>query len=139
MTTFKRLIVVPAVLAALLLSSTHLLAKDLPAAAPDEKPRTQVEEIKPLLLQAIDAPDGRARGRLVGRLADAITAKFKGTSPILIDVDTEKRYAQAGCRRLKVTVWQEGVLLPGAAAPRRQTIEVGLNYCRDGRPPASLQ
>jgi hypothetical protein len=30
------------------------------------------------------------------------------------------------------------VLLPGAKAPRKQTIEFGLNYCLDGMPPKSL-
>ena len=28
--------------------------------------------------------------------------------------------------------------LPGSATPRKQTFELGLNYCRDGAPPMSL-
>lgn len=135
MRAFKPIWIAPACLAALLVSSLSAFAAEPPA----DVVRMPVEEIKPLLFKAIDAPDGRARGRLAGPLADAITARFKGTSPILVDVDTEKRYEQPGCRRLKITVWQEGVLLPGAAAPRRQTIEVGLNFCRDGLPPSSLK
>ncbi len=103
--------------------------------APD--PRTPVPDVRPLLLTAIDAPDGRAQGVLNGPLADALTDRFKATSPIHIDVSTEQRYAQEGCRRLKVTFRQEGVALPGAAAPRRQTVDFRLNYCRDGRPPRS--
>lgn len=100
--------------------------------------RIPVQDARPLLIAAIDAPSGEAHGMLVGEIADAVTQRFKGTSPIYIDVTTERRYAQAGCRRLKVRFWQDGVQLPGAPAPRRQTIDFGINYCRDGQPPKSL-
>lgn len=91
------------------------------------------------MMAALNAPDGVALGVLTGATADAITQKFKSSTPIFIDVTTQKRYAQAGCGRLKVLFWQDGVLLPGAAAPRKQTIEFGINYCRDGLPPRSLK
>ena len=100
--------------------------------------RTPVQDARPLLIAAIDAPTGEAHGMLVGEIADAITQRFKGTSPIYIDVTTERRYAQPGCRRLKVRFWQDGVQLPGVPAPRRQTVDFGINYCRDGQPPKSL-
>lgn len=100
--------------------------------------RASVQDARPLLIAAIDAPTGEAHGMLVGEIADAITQRFKGTSPIYIDVTTERRYAQPGCRRLKVRFWQDGVQLPGVPAPRRQTIDFGINYCRDGQPPKSL-
>ena len=100
--------------------------------------RIPVQDARPLLIAAIDAPGGAARGMLVGEIANAITQRFKGTSPIYIDVTTERRYAQAGCRRLKVRFWQDGVQLPGVPTPRRQTIDFGINYCRDGQPPKSL-
>ena len=100
--------------------------------------RTPVQDARPLLITAIDAPTGQAHGMLVGEIADAVTQRFKGTSPIYIDVTTERRYAQPGCRRLKVRFWQDGVQLPGVPAPRRQTIDFGINYCRDGQPPKSL-
>ena len=100
--------------------------------------RTPVQNARPLLIAAIDAPTGQAHGMLVGEIADAVTQRFKGTSPIYIDVTTERRYAQPGCRRLKVRFWQDGVQLPGVPAPRRQTIDFGINYCRDGQPPKSL-
>lgn len=105
------------------------------AAAQD---RTPVQDARRLLIAAIDAADGQSRGVLVGEIANAITQRFKGTSPIFIDVATERRYAQAGCSRLKVRFWQDGVQLPGAPMPRRQTIDFGINYCRDGQPPKSL-
>ena len=92
-----------------------------------------------LMLGALQATDGQAHGVLTGEMADAITRRFGATSPILIDVTTEKHYAQPGCSRLKVTFWQDGVLLPGATTPRRQTMDFGINYCLDGRPPQSLK
>ncbi len=84
-----------------------------------------------------------AQAVLVGEVADAISKRFNATTPIYIDVSTEKRYAQPGCSRLNVRFWQDGVQLPnygagGAQAPRRQTIDFGINYCRDGQPPRSL-
>jgi hypothetical protein len=101
--------------------------------------RVAVTDARSLLIAAIDAPDGEARGVLTGQLADAITQRFKATTPIYIDVGTERRYAQVGCRRLKVRFWQDGVQLPGVPAPRRQTVDFGINYCRDGLPPKSLK
>jgi hypothetical protein len=98
----------------------------------------QVKDAKILLVAAIDAPTGQAQGVLVGEIADAITQRFKGATPIYIDVTTERRYAQPGCSRLNVRFWQDGVQLPGVPAPRRQTIDFGINYCRDGQPPSSL-
>lgn len=100
--------------------------------------RVSVYDARSLLVAAIDAVDGQAHGALTGEIADAITQRFKGSTPIYIDVSTERRYAQAGCSRLKVHFWQDGVQLPGASAPRRQTIDFGINYCRDGLPPKSL-
>jgi len=107
------------------------------AAAALAQERFAVKDAKPLLIAAIDAPDGQAHGLLVGDIADAITQRFKGTTPIYIDVSTERRYAQAGCSRLNVRFWQDGVQLPGVPAPRRQTIDFGVDYCRDGQPPRS--
>ncbi|RZI40137.1 hypothetical protein EGT07_25120 [Herbaspirillum sp. HC18] len=101
-------------------------------------PRTPVTDPRPLMIAAIDSPTGTAHGVLTGETADVLRQKFKSKTPVLIDVSTEKRYAQAGCSRLKLRFWQDDVQLPGAAGPRRQTIEFGINYCRDGRPPRSL-
>lgn len=100
--------------------------------------RTPVPDARPVLLAALQASDGTAHGVLTGEMADAITKHFEATSPIYIDVSTEKRYREPGCSRLKVLFWQEGVKLPGVAAPRKQTIEFGINYCNTGLPPRSL-
>jgi len=100
--------------------------------------RVAVRDAKRLLIAALESPSGRAHGVLVGDVADAITQRFKGTTPIYIDVSTGRRYAQAGCSRLKLNFWQDGVQLPGMPAPRRQTIDFEIDYCRDGQPPKSL-
>ncbi len=103
-----------------------------------EPVRTPVPDARPVLLAALQAADGTAHGVLTGEMADAITKHFEATSPIYIDVTTEKRYREPGCSRLKVLFWQEGVKLPGVASPRKQTIEFGINYCSTGLPPRSL-
>ena len=108
------------------------------AAHAQEMTRTPVPDPRPLMLAAIDAQSGKAHGVLVGQVADAIRVRFQGTTPIFIDVTTQRRYAQPGCSRLTVTFWQDGVLLPDSPAPHRQTIEFGIDYCRDGTPPKSL-
>ena len=118
------------------LLATMALGTVAPALAQD---RIAVRDARPLLIAAIDSPDGQAHGVLVGDIADAITQRFKGTTPIHIDVSTERRYAQPGCSRLKLRFWQDGVQLPGVPAPRRQTIDFGVDYCRDGQPPRSLR
>lgn len=101
-------------------------------------PRAEVSDARPVMLAAIQASDGEAHGILIGDVADAITRRFNGTSPIFIDVTTGRRYQQPGCSRLNVLFRQDGVLLPGTQAPRKQTMEFGINYCLDGMPPKSL-
>ncbi|MFH1658316.1 MAG: hypothetical protein ABIG35_03295 [Pseudomonadota bacterium] len=104
-----------------------------------EMPRAPVSDPRPVMLAALRSVDGEAHAILSGEIAEALTQRFAATSPIYIDVTTEKRYAQAGCARLKVSFWQDGVLLPGAPSPHRQTIDFGINYCLDGQPPQSLK
>ena len=109
------------------------------SAAPEATPRVAVTDPKVLMLAAIDAPDGRAAGMLTGEVADAISQRFSATSALFMDVTTLARYAQDGCRRLNVRFWQEGVKLAAGQAPHKQTIDIGINYCRNGLPPASLR
>ena len=119
------------------LAMSTALAVSAPAA--DPVPRTPVADARPVMLAALQSADGQAHGVLTGEVAEAITQRFGATSPIFIDVTTEKRYAQAGCSRLKVSFRQEGVRLPGTQAPRTQTMDFGINYCLDGLPPKSLR
>ena len=108
------------------------------AVAQANSPRVPVDDVRVLLVSAIDSPTGQAQGVLIGRMASLVTERFRASGSILIDVTTERRYRQPGCSRLKLTLSQDGVNLPGAAGPERQTVDIGLNYCRDGLPPKSL-
>lgn len=119
-----------------LLASAALWCASCALAAPQQ--RTPVPDARPVMLAALRASDGQAHGVLAGKTADAITQRFNATSPIYIDVSTERHYLQFGCSRLKVSFWQDGVLLPGAKAPRRQTMDFSINYCLDGLPPRTL-
>ena len=101
----------------------------------EERPRAAVTEARPLVVEALHAADGQARGVLVGPLAEAISQRFQSSAPILIDVVTERRLPQAGCARLKVSFWQDDVRLPGSNAASRQTLDLGIDYCLDGQPP----
>lgn len=115
------------------------IAAHVPAAvAADDVTRLPVEDFRPLLVKAIDSSAGAAFGILIGPMAEALTTRMNATSPILIDVTTLRRYKQAGCSRLNVRFSQNGVVLPGTDRPRKQTFDLGLNYCRDGKPPRSL-
>ena len=97
------------------------------------------QTVQSLMVEAIRAESGQAHGVLTGGVAQAITEQFKATTPIYVDVTTEKRYRQPGCSRLKVLFRQEGVQLPDDPLPRTQSIEFGINYCLDGNPPRSLE
>lgn len=94
--------------------------------------------LRTLLVAAIDSPTGEAHGRMTGDIAKMMSDRFRTTGPILIDITTERRYSQAGCSRLKIRFAQDSVVMPGASAPQNKTVDVGLNYCRDGMPPKSL-
>jgi hypothetical protein len=118
-----------------LVLSTAALAGSCNAQTIDRVP---VEDFKVLMVAAIDSTSGDAHGILIGDMARAIAEKMQTTAPILVDVRTLRRYKQPGCSRLNVTFSQEGVVLPGAPAPRKQTMDIGINYCRDGSPPRSL-
>jgi hypothetical protein len=122
----------------LLLATAALAMSALADESSSTAPRTPVTDARPVMLAAIQASNGEAHGVLTGDVANAISQRFGATSPIFIDVTTERRYQQPGCSRLKVMFWQDGVLLPGAKAPRKQTMEFGINYCLDGLPPKSL-
>lgn len=114
------------------------IVSPLVAGAQSGSTHVPVDDVRVLLISAIDSPTGQAQGVLTGQMASLITDRFKAAGPILIDVTTERRYRQPGCSRLKLTFSQDGVNLPGASGPERKTVDIGLNYCRDGTPPKSL-
>ncbi len=99
------------------------------ASAATAQERLPVRDAKQLMLSALDAPDGKAHGVLVGEVADAISKRFNATTPIYIDVSTEKRYAQPGCSRLNVRFCK-------TACSCRTTAQAACRH-RGGRPSTS--
>lgn len=90
--------------------------------------------IKPLLLQAIDAPDGRDEGEIVGPIADKFRETTKSSAPVMAEVTTIKSFKQEGCKRLNVRLTQANVpTKDGKLAEFAVNYE--LNLCRDGSPP----
>lgn len=93
--------------------------------------RTEVTEIKPLLLRAID--QGAAHGVLVGESATYLRQKFDARSPIEIDVQALHPLPQPGCSRLEVKTRQNDVLEKTQRSDKELVYQV--SYCRDGRFP----
>ena len=123
------------------LITTIVAASIAQLAAAQGSPWLLVEEprlLQTLLVAAIDSPTGEAHGQMSGEIAKMMSDRFRTTGTIFIDVTTERRYAQPGCSRLKIRFAQDGVVMPGASAPQNKTVDIGLNYCRDGFPPKSL-
>ena len=93
--------------------------------------RTEVTEIKPLLLRAID--QGAAHGVLVGESATYLRQKFDARTPIEIDVQALHPLPQPGCSRLEVKTRQNDVLEKTQRSDKELVYQV--SYCRDGRFP----
>jgi len=86
------------------------------------------------MLEAIDAPDGRASGVLRGPIADQFAATTRSTSPVEIDVTTLHGFRQEGCKRLNVRLKQANVPAKDGKSAEFG-IDYGVNLCRDGSPP----
>lgn len=87
--------------------------------------------IRPLLLTAIDAPDGKATGELVGEPAQKFRNSTGSNSPVMAEVITIKHISE-GCKRLSLRIWQNDV--PTVRGKTTLAIDYGLNICRDGGP-----
>jgi len=91
--------------------------------------------VKALLMQALDAPDGKAKGIVAGKEADAIHAATGASDPVRAEVSTIKKFNQEGCNRLAVKLVQ-----PNAPAKAGGKADLVLNYelnlCRNGMPPS---
>jgi hypothetical protein len=99
----------------------------LAKAAPYDSP-------KALLMQAIDAPDGRAQGEIVGPIADKFQETTKSTAPVMAEVTTIKSFKQEGCKRLNIRFKQANVMTK-EGKPTEFVVDYGINLCRDGSPP----
>jgi len=90
--------------------------------------------VKALLMQALNAPDGKAQGIVEGKEADAIHAATGVSDPTRAEVSTIKKFNQEGCSRLAVRLVQSNVpTKEGGKADFALNYE--LNLCRNGTPP----
>lgn len=89
---------------------------------------------KDLLIQAIEAPDGRAKGEIVGPIADKFREATKSSAPVMAEVTTLKSFKQEGCKRLNLRLSQADV--PTKDGGKTEfVVNYGINLCRDGSPP----
>lgn len=91
-------------------------------------------DLKQHLIAAIDAPNGQSDGELSGSMAEFFKAQTHSSAPVMVQVRTVKKFAEAGCARLQATLMQDAVptqdgkLIPFA-------VRYELNLCRNGQPP----
>lgn len=91
-------------------------------------------DLKQHLIAAIDAPNGLSDGELSGAMAEFFKAQTRSSAPVMAQVRTVKKFAEAGCARLQATLMQDAVptqdgkLIPFA-------VRYELNLCRNGQPP----
>lgn len=115
------------VVATLALVLAHLAAASAAAA--------ENASVGQLMLQAIDAPEGMARGIIGGPVARKFRETTGSVSPVTAEVTTLSSFSQDGCKRLKVRLGQANVpTADGRLAEFSFAYE--LNLCRDGIPPA---
>lgn len=90
--------------------------------------------VKQLMVRAIDSPDGKARGYILGSIADKFKKTTGSSGRVSAEVSTIKSFNRYGCKRLNVRLTQSDVpTSEGQIADF--VIDYGLNMCRDGSPP----
>jgi hypothetical protein len=95
---------------------------------------TEYTSVKPVMLEALDAPGGTANGILVGPIADKFSATTASAAPVVVEVTTLKSFKQEGCKRLNVRLKQANV--PTKEGKLTEfAVNYGLNLCRDGNAP----
>ncbi len=95
-------------------------------------------DLRPFLVAAIDASDGRAAGTLAGPFAELLHSRGISAAPLFVEVTTLRAYREPGCKRLNVQ-FRQGAVKVGDAPPIDREIAFQLNYCRDGQPPRTLE
>jgi hypothetical protein len=95
---------------------------------------SEYTSVKPLMVMAIDAPDGTAKGILIGPIAERMHQTTQSRDPVQVEVTTIKEFKQEGCKRLNVRLIQPNVPTKdgGRAALK---MDYGINFCRDGSAP----
>lgn len=90
--------------------------------------------VKELLMQALNSPDGTAKGIVEGREADAIHTATGTSDPVSGEVSTIKRFRQEGCSRLNLRLIQPNT--PTREGSKTDfALQFELNLCRNGMPP----
>lgn len=91
--------------------------------------------VKALLMQALNEPNGAAKGIIEGKEADAIHTATGAFDPVRAEVSTIKKFNQEGCSRLAVKLIQ-----PNTPTKEGGKTDFALNYelnlCRNGMPPS---
>ncbi|WP_239287705.1 hypothetical protein [Candidatus Nitrotoga sp. 1052] len=86
-------------------------------------------------MQALNAPNGTAKGIIEDKEADAIHTATGASDPIRAEVSTIKKFNQEGCSRLAVKLIQ-----PNTPTKEGGKTDFALNYelnlCRNGTPPS---
>lgn len=90
--------------------------------------------IKPLLLQALDTPDGSASGILTGEVASFFRRTTQSVYPLVATVTTVGEFSQPGCKRLNLHLMQQGVRTV-SGVNKAFDVAYGINFCRDGDVP----
>ncbi len=95
---------------------------------------SEYTNVKPLMVAAIDAPDGTAKGILVGPIAEKMHQATQSRDPVQVEVTTLKEFKQEGCKRLNVCLLQPNAL---AKDGKRGDFKMnyGINFCRNGSAP----
>ena len=91
--------------------------------------------VKPLLFQALDAPNGTIQGEVTGAIAEKINSTTKSTSAVIATVTTIKQFKQEGCSRLNLHLQQADVMTTTGKVTDF-VVDFGLNLCKDGSPPS---
>jgi len=94
----------------------------------------QYDSPKALLMQAIDAPDGKASGEIVGPVAERFRQATGSSAPVLAEVSTIKSFQQEGCKRLQLRL-RQGDVTDKEGRRGEIAFTYDFNLCRDGTPP----
>lgn len=105
------------------------------ASAPALADQMPITDVRPLLVAAINSPDGTARGVMVGEIVELMRRRGGTMSPIEVDVRTVGDSGTEGCKRLEVTTRQNAVTEPGKRIPEDKCFTYRINFCATGRFP----
>jgi hypothetical protein len=99
----------------------------------------QDTDFRKLVLQAMDAKDGKATADVTGKVADLIRQKInRPDARVVAEVTTVVELKQEGCKQFKIRYTTPGTLLPTADGSSRELdMSMMLNMCRNGQPPAA--